>query len=293
MTGTQALLAFAETVRQGSFAAAARELGLSPSAVAKSVARLEGDLGLRLLHRTTRQASLTSDGRGLYERCRRIVDELDALRSDAEGVRGEPSGTLRLNLPTTYGRKVVVPKLAALARRHPKLAFDVDFSDRHADLVRDGLDALVRIGPLRDSALVSRRIDAQALVVCASPRYLAERGVPERPADLDGHDRMIFRLPSSGRPRPWQFREGRRGVEIEPRGRVVFDDGDAMVSAALCGLGLMQGPDYIVEEELRRGRLVEVLAAYRPPALPISLVFAAARRHVPRLRVLVEMLVAR
>jgi DNA-binding transcriptional LysR family regulator len=136
MSGLQGIFAFAEAARQGSFAAAARELGLSPSAVAKAVARLESDLGVRLFHRTTRQVTLTGEGQEMYERCRRVVEEVDALRADAEGIRGQPSGTLRINVPITYGKRIVVPALARLARRHPKLAFDVALSDRWVDLVQ-------------------------------------------------------------------------------------------------------------------------------------------------------------
>ena len=174
MARMQGMAAFAETVRQGSFAAAARELGLTPSAVAKSVARLEADLGLRLLHRTTRQVSLTSDGHDIFERCRRIVDELDALRADAEGVRGEPSGTLRLNAPVTFGRKVLMPQLARLVARHPRIALDVTFSDRFADLVKEGFDAAVRIGH-------SARFHAgRAADRTAAPRRVRESGVSRK-----------------------------------------------------------------------------------------------------------------
>jgi molybdenum-dependent DNA-binding transcriptional regulator ModE len=149
--GLQGMTAFAETVRQGSFAAAARELGLSPSAVAKSVARLEDELGLRLLHRTTRDVSLTSDGRGLFERCRGIVDAIDALRAEAEGVRGEPSGTLRVNAPITFGKKVLVPLLARLVARHPKLTLDIALTDRYVDVIQEGFDAVVRVGTLQEA----------------------------------------------------------------------------------------------------------------------------------------------
>jgi LysR family transcriptional regulator, regulator for bpeEF and oprC len=286
----QGMAAFAETVRQGSFAAAARELGLTPSAVAKSVARLEADLGLRLLHRTTREVSLTSDGHGLFERCRRIVDELDALRADAEGVRGEPSGTLRLNAPVTYGRKVLVPQLARLAARHPRIALDVTFSDRFADVVKEGFDAAVRIGHLRDSTLVARPIAQQRLVVCASPLYLESAGRPTKPDALSGHRCLVFRMPSTGRVRPWEFVAGRRPHALTPRSTVTMNDGEALVATAVAGLGLVQVPDLMAEDELRAGRLVEVLKSFRPPPLPIALVYPSSRQVTPRLRALIDAL---
>jgi DNA-binding transcriptional LysR family regulator len=289
-TGLQGYFAFAETARQGSFAAAARELGLTPSAVAKSVARLEADLGLRLFHRTTRHVTLTGDGQDMYARCRRVVEEVAALRDEAEGVRGQPSGTLRLNVPVTYGKHVVVPALARLARRYPKLAFEVTFSDRWVDLIQQGLDAVVRMGELRDSTLVARRLGEQGLVTCASPAYLKRCGVPEALPRLAEHDCVVFRLPSSGRPRPWQYREGRRTHEFVPASRCVMNEGEAIVEAAVAGLGIAQVPDYMCADAVRAGRLVEVLAALRPRPMPISLVYPSARRVTPRVRALLEAL---
>lgn len=290
MAGMTAFLAFAETAKRGSFAGAARELGLSPSAVAKAVARLEADLGLRLFHRTTRQVSLTGDGTELHERCRRVVDEMEALRDEAQGVRGAPRGTLRMNMPITWGRLFAVPRLAALAARHPDLRLELSFSDRYVDLVREGLDAVVRVGRLADSGLVARRIGEQHMVVVASPAYLRARGTPRHPDELASHDCLAFRLPSSGRLRPWQFGTGRQAIEHAPQARCVFDDGEALVEAAACGMGLIQLPDYMAAADLRAGRLVEVLTALRPPPLPISLVLPSARQMTPRIRVLVQAL---
>lgn len=288
--GLQGMTAFAETVRQGSFAAAARELGLSPSAVAKSVARLEADLGLRLLHRTTREVSLTSDGHGVYERCRGIVEAIDALRAQAEGVRGEPSGTLRINAPVTWGKKVLVPLLAQLAARHPKLALDVALTDRYVDLVGEGFDAVVRVGTLRDSSLVARTFGRQELIVVGSPRYLAANGRPASPAALAAHRCLVFRMPTSGRPRPWEFRVEGRPLSLAPATRVTMNDGEALVLAAVEHLGLLQVPAYMAEDEIRTGKLVEVMKSCRPPSMPLSLVYPSSRQMTPRLAVLVAAL---
>ena len=290
MAGITTLLAFAETVRHASFAGAAREMGLSASAVAKSVARLEAELGLRLLHRTTRQVSLTADGAELYERCRRIVDDMAALREEAQGARGAPRGTIRLNMPLVYGREVVVPRLAALTRRYPELSLDLSFSDRYVDLVREGLDGVVRIGTLADSGLVARRIGTQNMPLVASPAYLRRDGTPQHPDDLAAQECLAFRLPSSGRLRPWQFLQGERAIEFTPQARHVFDDGEALLQAAVLGMGLIQLPDYLVAAALKAKRVVEVLPVFRPAALPISLVLPSARQMTPRIRVLVEAL---
>lgn len=291
VTGLQALAAFTETARSGSFAAAARALGLSPSAVAKSVQRFEHDIGLRLFHRTTRQVSLTADGRELFSRSERIIEELDALRAHAEGVRGEPAGRLRLDVPSTLGKLEVVPLLAQLSSRHPKLQFEVSFSDRYVDLVKEGIDAAVRIGALADSTLTARPLGEQALLTVAAPRYLGrDTGPPPRPGELERHACLLFRNPSSGRLRPWQFRDGRRALEFVPPALCVFNDGEALVAAASQGMGIAQVPDNMAREELRSKALVEVLQAYRPPPSPISLVYPSGRHVPPRLRVLIDLL---
>lgn len=290
MAGLQAYLAFTETVKHGNFAGAAREMGISASAVAKSIGRLEEDLGIRLFHRTTRKVTLTSDGHELHERCKHITDEIEALRNDAAETRSEPSGTLRLNVPVVLGRQLIVPVLTQLVRRYPRLALDVVYSDRYADIIAEGLDAVIRIGQLPDSTLVSRKIGEQSLVICGAPAYLKERGVPRKPADIANHDCLLFRNPSIGLLRPWQFKESRKAIEIKPASRIAMNDGEALVAAAASGMGLIQVPTLMAAGEIANGRLVAVLQRHAPPALPISIVYPSARRITPRLRVLIEAL---
>lgn len=290
MQGLQGLMAFAQTARRGSFAAAARDLGSAPSTLAKSVARLETSLGVKLFHRTTRQVNLTPDGERLFRRCERVLAELEDLQADAAGTRSTVGGTLRIDLPITYGRRVVMPLLAKLLRAHPPLQLDARLRDDYADLVRDGLDAAVRVGALRDSSLVARRFDWQELVLVASPAYLESRGTPRRVEELAGHAAVLFRLPSSGRNRPWQLRDGRRDVAFEPPHRTQINDGEGMVAAACLGLGIAQVPDNMVAGELARGKLVEVLSTKRPPRMPISLVMPSNRLQPPRVRALIDVL---
>ena len=288
MQGLQQFIAFAQTARRGSFAAAARDLGGSPSTLAKSVARLETTLGVKLFHRTTRQVSLTVDGERLFHRCERVLAEFEDLQADAAGTRLAPSGTLRVDLPIFYGRRFVLPLLAALQREHPALDFEVRLQDGFADLVRDGIDLAVRMGELRDSSLVARRIDSQQLVMVAAPSYLRKNGTPRRLEDLGAHKAVAFRLPTSGRKRPWQLRQGRRTVELHPPHTVLINDTESLAAAARLGLGLCQLPDNIVQDELARGELVEVLPACRPPSMPISAVVPSGRRVPPRVRVLLD-----
>lgn len=285
MHGVQQFLAFAQTARRGSFAAAARDLGGSPSTLAKSVARLEASLGVKLFHRTTRQVSLTVDGERLFRRCERVLAEIEDLQADAAGTRAAPSGTLRVDLPVYYGRRFVLPLLAALQREHPALTLEVRLQDRFGDLVRDGIDLAVRMGELRDSTLVARRIDSQRLVMVASPAYLRQHGTPVRLEDLSRHQAVAFRLPSSGRSRPWQLRNGRRAIEISPQAAIQVSDTEALGAAARLGMGLCQLPDNIVQDELASGELVELMARFEPEPMPINAVVPSGRLVPPRVRV--------
>ena len=290
MSGVQQFFAFAQTARRGSFSEAARDLGSSPSTVAKSVARLEAGLGVKLFHRTTRRVNLTADGERLFRRCERVLAEVEDLQAEAAGVRAAPSGTPRIDAPITYGRRIVMPLLAEFARQHPTLKLDVRLQDSFSDLVRDGLDLAIRAGVLRDSTLIARRIDWQQLIVVASPQYLRERGTPRRIEDLAGHAAILFRLPTSGRNRPWQLRVGRRQVDLQPEPRALVNDGEGMVAAAVAGLGLAQVPDYMAADELANGALVEVMASHRPATMAISAVMPSSRLMPPRVRLLLEAL---
>lgn len=291
MQGLQSLLAFSETAKHGGFAAAARAMGTNPSTVAKAVGRLEASLGLRLFHRTTRQVRLTNDGEQLYERCQRVLAELDDLQT-AAGNRAEISGTLRVNMPIVYGRKVIQPVLARLVAQHPELSLDLRLSDAYVDLVRDGIDVAIRIGHLNDSSLAARRFASQQIILVASPGYLRQHGTPANLKDLALHRYVLFRMPTSGRDRPLQFSVRGRLHALAPTHGSRMDDGEAMVRAAALGMGLTQVPDYMAEDELADGRLVEVLPQLRAPVMPIHAVMPANRMVPARVRVLLDALQA-
>lgn len=288
MSSLRLLVAFTEAARRGSFAGAARELGLTASAVAKAVGRLEEELHVRLFHRTTRRISLTPEGEALYARCRGVLHELEQVQALAADLGQVPTGVLRVDCPITYGKLVVLPLLASLAIAHPQLQLDVRLSDRYADVVGEGLDAAVRVGHLEDSSLVARKVDVQRLGIYGAPSYLARHGRPRVPADLERHDCALFRLPSTGRNRPWQLEVDGRPVELQPRARYHVNDGEGLIALASEGVALVQTPDYMARASVERGELVEVLAEHRPAALPIAVVYPSGR-HVPmRLRVFVE-----
>jgi LysR family transcriptional regulator for bpeEF and oprC len=290
MLGLQPLVAFAETAKRGSFAAASREIGSTPSSLAKSVSRLEAQLGVRLFHRTTRRVTLTDDGQRLFERCQRVLTELEQLRDEASGARATASGTLRIDMPVALGRIFVLPLLAQLAEQHPLLSIDARFSDRYVDLVKEGVDVAIRTGTLEDSSLVARPFAHQELLLFASPDYLARAGKPTDVADLSRHSAIMFRVPSNGRNRPWHFRSNGRLATVSPASRVYVDDGDAIVRAALLGMGIGQVPHYMVTDALARGELVELLPAFRPSPMPIAAVMPSARLMPARVRALLTLL---
>lgn len=292
MAGFNQFLAFGCAARHRSFAAAGRELGLTPSTVAKRILRLEEQLGVKLFHRTTRQVTLTSDGEGLYERCEKILAELDELEALAAGSSGEPRGELRITVPVTFGKQIVLPVVARLLEQYSALSADVRLSDSFCDLVREGMDAAVRVSAMPDSRLVSRRIGWQFLIACASPDYLRASGEPQHPERLEGHRFIVFRNPTSGRDRPVQFEMNRETLDLHPSRRLVVDDGEGMVQAAISHAGLAQVPHYMATEALRNGQLVEVLKAFRPPPLPIHVVWPGNRMMPVRLRVLIDALAA-
>ncbi|HEY6133372.1 MAG TPA: LysR family transcriptional regulator [Rubrivivax sp.] len=290
MNGLQPLLAFSETAKRGGFAAAARELGTVPSTLAKAVGRLEASLGVRLFHRTTRQVTLTPDGERLFQRCQRVLAELEELQTEASGARAEPSGTLRIDMPIVFGRKFMLPLLAQLLQRHPGLQLDARLSDAFVDLVKGGIDVAIRVGTLEDSSLAARRFASQQLVLVGAPSYLRAHGTPKAIEDLAAHRHVLFRMPGSGRDRPQQFSVKKQPVVLHPAQGARFNDGEAMVQAAVLGLGLAQVPDNMLVDELAAGQLVEVLRAQRPPPMPIHAVMPGNRMVPARVRVLLEAL---
>jgi len=282
------ITAFVVTVEFGSFTAAAERMGLSKSAVAKNVSRLEERLGTRLLDRTTRRLGLTADGRAYHETCLRVLSELDSAEALLASRQRVASGTLRVSLPATFGPRWVVPVLAEALTGHPQLTLDAAFSDRYVDLIDEGFDLAVRIGELEDSAsLIGRRIGVQTSLVCASPEYLARRGRPERPGDLVGHD--CLGETRGGKVLPW-FLQGEHGetVRVDIRPRHIISNGDALLNMAVAGAGLACLPMWLVSADLRAGRLQEVLATSATNDRPIHLVWPRARDILPKVRVVVN-----
>ncbi|WP_213776604.1 LysR family transcriptional regulator [Caballeronia sp. dw_276] len=293
MKNLRQFMSFAAVARNSSFAAAARELGLAPSSVAKSVARLESELGVRLFHRTTRAVRLTAEGDALFARCARVLEEIDSLELSAARLPEAPSGTLRVGAPIGYGTRKIVPVINRLLSAYPQLNVDIRLTDERVNLVTEGLDAVVRIGALDDSGLVARRIDQQHLVLCASPGYLSANGTPKSVAEVEQRPVILFRMPTNGRERPLEFVVDGRAIQLRPRSRFALSHGDAMVEAVLDGAGIAQVPEHMAERHLRNGTLVELLPECRPAPLPVNVITPGARMMPPRVRVFIDALISR
>lgn len=282
---------FVLTVEKGSLTAAANQLGVTGSAVGKSISRLEARLGVQLLHRTTRRIDLTNEGEAYLLSCRRIMEELDQTESFLTTGHREPIGRLRIDLPTTFGRRHIVPALLDLASRHDRLDLSFLLRDQAADMVGEGIDLAVRIGTLGDYPdLIARRLGDQHMVICASPAYLDRKGTPHIHADLFQHDCLVgWRR---GAKPAWLLK--RASGTIEPHEvpiRHELPDGDAMLSACLNGAGLAQFPTWLAGDALRTGALVQVLQDISGGSMPIHVIWQKTWHLQPKVRVTVDMLV--
>jgi len=275
-----------------SFAAAARALAMTPSAVSKAVARLEAQLATRLLVRTTRSVRLTESGSLFLERASRIIQELEACQREIAAIDAKPRGKLRLELPSTLGARRVVPLLPAFCDRYPQLELDVRLDDRYVDLVGEGSDAAVRIGELTDSRLVARKIGATRVVTVASPAFARAHSRLRRPEQLDARDCLQFRSASSGRCLPWRFRHSGRTKSLSLPPVHTFSNSEALVACAAAGFGVAQVLDFAVQRELSAGTLVEFFPELGSPGPPIWFVCPPERARLPKVKELSDFLAA-
>jgi DNA-binding transcriptional LysR family regulator len=283
---------FVRVAALGSFSAAARALNLSQTMVTKHVAALEERLGVKLLHRSTRRLVLTEGGRTYLAACERILAEIEEAEASASLDRIEPRGILRLNVPLTFGFRHIAPAIPEFTRLHPAVSFDLGLADRYVDLIEEGLDLAIRIGRLKDSSLVARRLAACRTVVCAAPSYLKEHGTPQTLDDLARHNCLGYTLPSAIGANRWTF--GTDGETVVPvQGNLRANNGDALLAAAVAGQGLIYQPTFIVGDGLRDGSLVPVLGGYPTYQLGIHAVLPSGRQAPAKVRTFLAFLTHR
>jgi DNA-binding transcriptional LysR family regulator len=291
MDRLQAITAFTRVVETGSFARAADRLGVSVSAVSRHVADLEAHLGVRLLNRTTRRLSLTEPGRAFHERSVQLLADLDEAEQAVGAGARVPRGTLRITCGTTFGTRHVAGVIAAYAAQHPQVRFDLDLSDRVVDLVEEGFDLAVRIGPVTSPALIVRRIGTTSLVCCAAPAYLKRHGVPQVPEDLARHPCLTYAYAPDRD--VWRF-HGPDGVHtVEVSGPVQANNGEMLTALGIAGMGVHLEPDIVVAPHVRDGTLVRLLADYRPPSMPIQAVYPSRRHLSAKVRSFIDFMAAR
>lgn len=276
---------FACVMEQGSFTAAADSLGLSKQLVSRRVAALEERLGVRLLNRSTRRLSPTPLGQAYLERVQRILQEVAEAEQLVGAQRSSPRGALRLSAPVSFGIQHLSPLLPGFLARYPEVSVELDLSDRTIDLLAEGFDMAVRIGELADSSLIASPLMPLGMVTCASPAYLASHGAPQTPAELAGHDCVLYGHSAAVE---WPFRVGGRQQRVAVKGRYRVNNGELVRDAAIAGLGIARLPTFIIEGALARGELVAVLESFQLPSTTAWAVYPQHRQASLLVRLLVE-----
>ncbi|MBF0272573.1 MAG: LysR family transcriptional regulator [Magnetococcales bacterium] len=282
---------FVRVVESGSFAEAARKGRVSRAAVSKHVETLEEYLGVHLLNRTTRRMHLTVEGEVFFRRCRAILEEVTEAEQEATQLHAAPRGQLRVNAPMSFGVHHLAPAAAAFLSEYPGIEMELVLNDRIVDLVEEGFDVGVRIGVLEDSTLMVRRLAWAQLVLCASPEYVARRGIPAQPEDLTTHACLIYSYTQS--PNLWRFRQGDATFTVRVAGPLCANNGDVLRVAALAGLGVAILPVFLVSRELDAGTLIPLLPAYTLPCLGIYAVTPSNRHLSAKVRRLIDFLASR
>ena len=284
---------FAKVAAIGSLSGAARTMGLSQTMVTKHVAALEGRLGVKLFHRTTRRLSITEAGRSYLESSERILADMEAADAAVAAERVEPRGLLRVNVPVVFGTRQIAPLLFEFAERYPKVTTELGLNDRLVDLAEEGWDLAIRIGRLRDSSMVARRLAPNRLVVCAAPSYLKRHGTPHTVADLAAQNCLGYTLAQQASAAEWLF--GADGeIRVQVNGNLRANNGDALRAATQAGLGLARQPTFIIADDLRAGTLVALpLDQPEMQTSAVHAVYLPDRRPPAKVRAFIDFLALR
>jgi len=288
MDRLQAMEVFVRVVDSGAFTRAAELLRLPKATVTTLVQNLESHLGTKLLNRTTRRVSVTADGAAYYERCVRILAEVEDTENALSRTRTSPRGRLRVDVSATFGRRLLMPALPDFFARFPDIRLEVGCSDRPVDLIEEGVDCVVRGGDPGDPALVARRVGSIALFTCATPAYLAQFGTPVHPHDLLRHRCVNYFSAKTGRFFAWDFERDGERLQLDLDGPVAVNDAEAYLAAGLAGLGIIQASPLQAREALAQGTLVRVLADWKTAPIPMFVMYPQSRHLSAKVRVFVE-----
>ena len=288
MDHLDALHLFTRIVEQRSFGRAADQLDIPRATATHAIKQLEARLGTRLLERSTRHVRPTPDGEAFYERCVHVLSELDDAEASLRHAASNPRGILRVDMHGTHATGIVLPRIREFRERYPNIDIVISSEDRLVDLVREGIDCAIRGGTVRDSSLVARRLAVIPEVTCASPDYLVRFGTPRHPSELASHQAVQFFNSSGGRAYPFEFTIDGKLREVELKGWLTVNYAESYVVAARNGCGLIQLPRYHVEDDLRSGHLIEVLADFSGPGFPITALYPHRRQLSPRVRIFLD-----
>lgn len=290
MDRLDAMKVFCCVVDAGGFRRAADRLGMSTSSVTNQVAALEARFRVKLLHRSTHSMSLTDEGRQCYENALRLLSDMADLEDALRDSNVAPSGLLRVEMPGILGRNIVAPALPQFLMSYPDISLRMSGNDRLIDMVEEGVDVLVRIGHLTDSRLVAQTLAPTRYVFCASPDYLARRGVPLAPEDLGNFDCLTFVYPKSRRIRPWYFQRGEQVSSQALNGAFATDHVEMLVESAVAGAGIVQVLSISVQEKIASGALLPILGDYAPPGPDVAVIFQQRHLRAAKVKVFVEFL---
>ena len=291
MDRLQTMTAFVCVAEEGGFAPAARRLNMSPPSVTRAVSDLEARLGARLLHRTTRSVRITEAGQRYLADCRRILSEIEEADRHATGVHSAPSGMVSITASVVFGRVVLMPVLLDLLDRYPDISVSTLFVDRVVHLVNEGIDVAIRIAELPDTVLRAVRVGSVRRVLCASPAYLEAHSRPGTPSELSGHQIVHFTSMAPGG--DWKFGADGKGQVFRPRSRLLLNNADAAIEAAIAGRGITRVLSYMIAPHLASGRLEIVLRSYEPAPVPVHVVHKEPGQTSARVRAVVDHLVDR
>lgn len=288
MNKLQAMEVFVQVVDVGSFTRAAEVLQLPKATVSTLVQSLEAALSTKLLHRTTRNVTVTTDGAAYYERCLRILSDVRDAEESLSRTRLSPSGRLRVDTPTGLSSEILVPALPDFFARYPDIVLELGSTDRPVDLVEEGVDCAVRGGELWDTSLIARRVGVVNFVTAAAPDYLARFGTPQHPRELAQHRCVNYFSAKTGKTYDWDFRRGDERLDLPMRGVIALNDSNAYVQAGLAGLGIVQMTDYLLMKHVQAGAMVRILPDWTSDPLPIHVVYPQNRHLSAKVRVFVE-----
>ncbi len=279
-----ALKIFIKIAEQRSFTEAAALLDMTQSGVSRAVSRLEADLGVKLLNRTTRSQSLTPDGQSFYTRCSLLLAELEDAEQQLVARQDKPNGTLKITSPVGFGRSILLPVLARLTKDYPGLEIEVSLTDRMVDLTEEGIDAAIRVGEIPDSRVVAHQLGLVRLVTVASPDYLRHFGKPVTPDDLQHHNCLTIRFVPTGRLYDWRFRKNGRDIRVPVSGNLVLNAGDALLDLAIAGHGIVQSQAFMAQRAISEKTVVPILEGWAATRGPISLIYPQNRHLSSKVR---------